>query len=76
MGKAIQKQIFMKNEIEKTRRYRSQLEKSTHPYILKMSKLIMIIHCECGICEHKREPECIKKECDCCNNFHLRSGQC
>lgn len=39
-----------------------------------MSNLIMIIHCECGICGHKREPECIKQECTCCNNFHLRSG--
>lgn len=34
----------------------------------------MVIHCECGICQHQNEPECIKKECHCCSNFHLRSG--
>lgn len=30
--------------------------------------------CECGICGHHRESECLKKECRCCLNFHLRSG--
>jgi len=30
--------------------------------------------CECGICDHYTEQECIKKECKCCLNFHERSG--
>lgn len=34
----------------------------------------VIIHCECGLCEHRSEKECIRKECSCCNNFHVRSG--
>ena len=31
-------------------------------------------HCECGICGHFNEKDCIEKECKCCSNFHLRSG--
>ena len=31
-------------------------------------------HCECGICGHFNENDCIEKECKCCSNFHLRSG--
>ncbi len=34
----------------------------------------MKTHCECGICGHFTEDECIKNECKCCINFHLRSG--
>ena len=34
----------------------------------------MNTHCECGICGHFSENECIKNECKCCSNFHLRSG--
>ena len=30
--------------------------------------------CECGICDHYSESECIQKECKCCLNFHERSG--
>ncbi len=30
--------------------------------------------CECGICGHFSEEECISKDCKCCSNFHLRSG--
>ena len=30
--------------------------------------------CECGICHHFSEAECLEKECKCCINFHLRSG--
>ena len=30
--------------------------------------------CECGICGHHKESECLKLECKCCINFHLRSG--
>ncbi len=30
--------------------------------------------CECGICGHHRESECISNECRCCLNFHVRSG--
>lgn len=30
--------------------------------------------CECGICDHRTEDECRKKECKCCLNFHERSG--
>ena len=30
--------------------------------------------CECGICGHHYEDECIKSECKCCLNFHVRSG--
>lgn len=30
--------------------------------------------CECGICGHYSEEECLGKECACCVNFHLRSG--
>ena len=31
-------------------------------------------HCECGICGHFEEKDCIEKECKCCSNFHIRSG--
>jgi len=34
----------------------------------------MQTHCECGICGHVNEKECISKECKCCINFHMRSG--
>ena len=34
----------------------------------------MDAHCECGICGHFNEKDCIEKECKCCSNFHLRSG--
>ena len=30
--------------------------------------------CECGICDHHSESECVQKECKCCLNFHERSG--
>lgn len=30
--------------------------------------------CECGICGHFSESECLDKECKCCINFHRRSG--
>ena len=30
--------------------------------------------CECGICSHYDEKNCIAKECRCCINFHRRSG--
>jgi len=33
-----------------------------------------VIHCECGVCQHQVESECIRKEWLCCSNFHLRSG--
>ena len=35
---------------------------------------LMVTHCECGICGHFDENECVKNECKCCSNFHLRSG--
>ena len=31
-------------------------------------------HCECGICGHFTEKDCIENGCKCCSNFHLRSG--
>ena len=34
----------------------------------------MMKHCECGICGHFTEDDCIKNKCKCCSNFHLRSG--
>jgi hypothetical protein len=34
----------------------------------------MVSGCECGICDHQTEEECVKKECKCCLNFHERSG--
>ena len=41
----------------------------------KMSSVEKIqMHCDCGICGHFMEQECIEKECRCCLNFHLRSG--
>ena len=43
-------------------------------YIYRIISLIMNTHCECGICGHFSENECIKNECKCCSNFHLRSG--
>lgn len=30
--------------------------------------------CECGICGHHSEEECVRMECSCCSNFHARSG--
>jgi hypothetical protein len=32
------------------------------------------IGCDCGICGHRLESECIRNECKCCSNFHIRSG--
>ncbi|MHB8603542.1 MAG: hypothetical protein ACYC6W_12690 [Nitrosotalea sp.] len=32
------------------------------------------MHCDCGICGHYTEQECIQMECKCCLNFHVRSG--
>ena len=26
-------------------------------------------HCECGICDHNNESDCIDQECACCYNF-------
>lgn len=34
-----------------------------------------LVYCDCGICNHIPESECIKIECECCFNFHIRSGQ-
>jgi len=34
----------------------------------------VMIGCECGICEHRLESECIRNKCKCCFNFHERSG--
>lgn len=30
--------------------------------------------CQCGICGHRDRADCLKKECVCCLNFHIRSG--
>ena len=30
-------------------------------------------HCECGICDHNNESDCIGQECACCYNFHIRA---
>lgn len=30
-------------------------------------------HCDCGICGHMNESECIEHECKCCYNFHVRA---
>ena len=30
-------------------------------------------HCECGICDHNNESDCIDHECACCYNFHIRA---
>jgi hypothetical protein len=35
---------------------------------------VKLIHCQCGICNHNIELDCIKRECNCCFNFHIRSG--
>ena len=43
-------------------------------YILHRVIFLMVAHCECGICGHFDENECVKNECKCCSNFHLRSG--
>lgn len=51
-----------------------KLQKQIH-YICKKVNDIMSIHCECGICGHGAEQECITQECQCCTNFHIRSGQ-
>ena len=34
----------------------------------------MMKGCECGICGHRNEEECVKNNCKCCINFHIRSG--
>lgn len=34
----------------------------------------METHCECGICGHYKEDDCLKNNCKCCINFHIRSG--
>jgi len=30
--------------------------------------------CVCGVCNHRVSEDCVNKECDCCLNFHIRSG--
>lgn len=30
-------------------------------------------HCECGMCGHQNESDCLSNECECCYNFHIRS---
>lgn len=54
---------------------RSQYQK--YGYVIFQKELIhnMKIHCECGICGHTVDQECIMNDCDCCVNFHVRSGQ-
>lgn len=32
------------------------------------------IYCNCGMCNHIPDSECIQKECRCCFNFHIRSS--
>ena len=34
----------------------------------------MASSCECGICGHHSEKECLHDRCRCCINFHERSG--
>lgn len=36
--------------------------------------MLYMIHCQCGICGHSSDKDCLRKECECCMNFHLRSG--
>ena len=43
-------------------------------YILQCCNTCMASHCECGICGHFNEKDCIENECKCCSNFHIRSG--
>ena len=43
-------------------------------YILNPITDIMSKSCECGICGHHSESECLQKECKCCLNFHERPG--
>ena len=47
-------------------------------YVLVISRqccgVSMGTHCECGICGHFEEKDCIEKNCKCCSNFHIRSG--
>ncbi len=45
-------------------------------YVILQKKQLenMKIHCECGICGHTVDQECIMNDCDCCVNFHVRSG--
>ena len=32
------------------------------------------IGCDCGMCSCRLEEDCIKEKCECCANFHERSG--
>ena len=43
-------------------------------YIWQCCDVSMGTHCECGICGHFNEKDCIEKNCKCCSNFHIRSG--
>lgn len=43
-------------------------------YILCKTLKNMENSCECGICGHHYESECLEKKCKCCLNFHERSG--
>lgn len=40
----------------------------------KMSSINILRHCQCGMCGHYLERECVEMECRCCVNFHVRSG--
>jgi len=39
-----------------------------------MTKMNFLQSCNCGMCNHTPESECIRTECKCCFNFHIRSG--
>jgi len=39
----------------------------------KNQKTLFDMGCECGICGHHSQVECDK--CECCSNFHKRSGK-
>jgi len=44
--------------------------------VISLKELLenMKINCECGICGHTIDQECIINDCDCCVNFHKHSG--
>ena len=70
----MQKLQAKKQNLENNFEYPVRQKIRSFSYIQPTLYSSMKTHCECGICGHFTEDECIKNECKCCSNFHIRSG--
>ena len=47
--------------------------KISNAYVGVMNTSDLLSHCDCDVCAHGREIECIKCKCSCCYKFHIRA---